>query len=68
MKRLFALMFVLLLVGCSTLTVDGVSYNSLLSTTDTLSITRPDGTKITLKGKTTLDPGTLNAILSGAGK
>lgn len=65
MKRLlWLLLSVLLLAGCSTLQVDGVKYDSFMATTDTLTITKPDGTKINLKGKTTFDPSVLTGLLT----
>lgn len=64
MKKLFVISLVVaLLAGCSTLRVGDVQYNSVMSTTDTLTITRPDGSKIDLKGKTTIDPSFLSGLL-----
>jgi hypothetical protein len=67
MKKLLCII-VILLTGCSTLQVGDVKYDTTMATTDTLTITKPDGTKITLKGKTTVDPAMLGQILSGAAK
>jgi|GEM_PF-4201016 len=65
MRKLFLIaIIILMVVGCSTLKVGDVSYNSFMSTTDTLIITRPDGSKINLKGKTTLDPAMLSGLLT----
>ena len=63
MKRLL-IVIALLLSGCSTLSVGDVKYNSFMATTDTLTITRPDGSKINMKGKTTIDPAMLGGLLT----
>lgn len=63
MKKLLVVLAALVMAGCSTLRVGDVSYNSVMSTTDTLTITRPDGSKIDLKGKATLDPSILNHLI-----
>ena len=62
MKKLLVLI-VLILTGCSTLAVGDVKYNSFMATTDTLTITRPDGSKINMKGKTTIDPAILQGLM-----
>jgi hypothetical protein len=62
--KLACLVAILFLTGCSTLQVDGVSYNAFMASTDTLIITRPDGSKITMKGKATIDPAVLSGLLT----
>lgn len=63
LRRVMLIAAVLLFAGCSTLKVGDISYNSIMSTTDTLSVSRPDGSKVELKGKVTIDPRILNSLL-----
>lgn len=62
MKKLLILI-ILILAGCSTLQVGDVKYNAFMASTDSLIITRPDGSKISMKGKTTIDPAMLSGLL-----
>ena len=68
-KSVVVMLVILALMGCSTLTVvapDGTTlkYNSFMGTTDNL---KTGGTiPVEFKGKQTIDPATVQAILGGA--
>ena len=69
MRKLLILLLFLLFTGCSTLTVtssDGtvLKYTSFMGTTDNLKT--GGSIPVEFKGKQTIDPGTVQALLGGA--